>query len=189
MLMGTAAYRRGQPEQAIAEWQKLLAQLEPGTRDHSLVQSYIDQARANADKVVAAKAADGVPAPAAKKGDENAAPGAGAVSGEVVIAPALASKVGPQDTLFIIARAEDGTRMPVAVLRRSANELPFKFTLDDSMAMVPQRTISKAQSLVLVARISKTGQATVQPGDLVSENGTPVKPGATGLRLVIDRQL
>ena len=71
------------------------------------------------------------------------------VSGEVVLAPALAAQLKPDDVLFIVARPDDGSRVPLAVLRKRAGDLPLKFTLDDSLAMVPDRTVSKARAVVL----------------------------------------
>ncbi len=214
MLTGTSAYRRGEYAAAIAEWEKLLTVLPPGTRDVESVQANIEQARGDMARADTAKTQAAAGAVATKlaqvaRGDDaskeaskeagkdaSKAPGeakteaaSGMVSGEVVITRELAAKIGPDDTLFIIARAGDGSRVPLAVLRKKASELPFKFTLDDSQAMMPQRTLSKAESIVLLARVSKSGQPMAQPGDLISETGVPVKPGTTGLRLVIDRQL
>ena len=116
-------------------------------------------------------------------------PAAGTVSGQVSLAPALAAQVRPDDVLFVIARPNDGSRAPVAVLRKRVADLPFSFTLDDSMAMVPERTVSKSDKVVLVARISRSGQPMPQPGDLSSEPSEAVAPGAKGIRLVIDRAL
>ena len=111
------------------------------------------------------------------------------MTGEVTLSPALAAQLRPDDVLFVIARPDDGSRAPLAVLRKRAGDLPLQFTLDDTLAMMPDRTISKAKGVILVARISKSGQPIPQPGDLTSEASTPVPPGTTGIRLVIDRQL
>ena len=177
MLMGMSAYRRGDHAGAVAEWDKLMAVLPPDSPEARQVQSNIDQARRDGK----------LPAPAASP-PVAAATGA-TVSGEVTLAPALAAQLKPDDVLFVIARPDDGSRAPVAVLRKRVADLPLKFTLDDSMAMMPERTVSKAKSVVLVARISRSGQPMQQPGDLASEPSAAVTPGAKGVRLVIDRQL
>ncbi len=93
------------------------------------------------------------------------ASGAG-ISGRVEIDPKLAAKMVPGDTLFIYARNAEGSRMPLAILRGTASELPKTFTLTDAMAMTPAQTISLAKSVVVEARISKAGNAVAQPGDL-----------------------
>lgn len=111
---------------------------------------------------------------------------ASAISGQVVLSPALASRVAAGDTLFIFARASQGPRMPLAILRRPADGQPADFTLDDAMAMAPNLKLSGFAQVVVGARISRSGNAMPQPGDLVGQS-EPVAPGAQGLRIVIDR--
>ena len=76
--------------------------------------------------------------------------------------------------------------MPLAVMRGTAAELPKSFALTDAMAMTPAMTISRAKTVVIEARISKSGNATPQPGDLRGASSV-VKPGASGVRIVIDQ--
>ena len=76
--------------------------------------------------------------------------------------------------------------MPLAVLRIPARELPKEFTLDDSMSMSPGARLSGASAVVVEARISRTGNATPQPGDL-SGKSVPVAPGASGVKVTIDQ--
>jgi cytochrome c-type biogenesis protein CcmH len=115
-----------------------------------------------------------------------AAANGGQVSGQVNLAPALAAKVTPADTVFIFARAEKGPRMPLAILQLKAGELPTRFSLDDSNAMAPGMKLSAFPSVMVVARISKSGNASAQSGDLEGSIG-PVKPGAQNLQISIDR--
>ncbi len=110
---------------------------------------------------------------------------AGQVSGEVQITDALAKRVRAGDTLFVFARAPDGPRMPLAILRGTAGALPFAFTLDDSSAMAPQFRISGFKQVVVGARISATGDATPRSGDLMGQIG-PVDVGSGKLVLMID---
>jgi cytochrome c-type biogenesis protein CcmH len=108
------------------------------------------------------------------------------VSGTVRLAEALAGKTAATDTLFIYARAETGSRIPLAILRGGAGELPKAFELDDSMGMSPSVKLSTTPSVIIEARVSKQGGAVVQPGDLIGTS-KPVAPGAKGVAVVIDK--
>jgi len=78
--------------------------------------------------------------------------------------------------------------MPLAVLRSTAAALPLDFSLDDSMAMSPMAKLSAASAVRIEARVSRSGGATPQPGDLVGTSGI-VKPGASGVKILIDKVL
>lgn len=110
------------------------------------------------------------------------------VSGKVSLSPELTEKVGPTDTVFILARAAQGPRMPLAVFRKQVKDLPIEFTLNDSMAMRPQMKLSGFSQIVVAARVSKSGMAMPRPGDFEGVS-TIVTPGATGLNIVIDTEL
>ena len=194
MLMGMSAYRKGDFAGAVGQWQVLMTVLPEGSPEAQQVQANIDQASQEGGLPAQASAAPAVKqVPAAQGTPAASAPaqaaGNGRVTGEVALSPALAAQMKPDDVLFVIARPDDGSRAPLAVLRKRAGDLPLQFTLDDTLAMMPDRTISKAKGVILVARISKSGQPIPQAGDLTSEASTPVPPGTTGIRLVIDRQL
>ena len=110
-----------------------------------------------------------------------------AISGKVSIAPSLAGKGSATDTLFVFARETNGPPMPVAIMRATKKDLPFTFRLDDSNSMMPSRTLSSVAMVVIVARLSKSGQAMPQSGDLEGMS-QPVKPGTDGVTIVIDRE-
>ena len=97
----------------------------------------------------------------------------------VKLSPALAGKAAPGDTVFIFARAAQGPKMPLAIVRMQMKDLPTTVTLDDSMAMVPDMKMSSFPQLVIGARISKTGDAIPKPGDLEGY-APPLKAGAAG---------
>ena len=171
-LAGTAAYERQDFAGAAAYWERMLP----------LVPRDSEDARTIATNVAEAKAlAGGASVPAEGK----AAAQAGALRGTVKLSPQLASRVSPGDTVFIFARAAQGPPMPVAVLRRKAGDLPVDFALDDSMAMAG-RKLSDFQSVVVGARVSKSGNATPQPGDLQGAS-PPVANGADGVAVTIDK--
>ncbi|HCX33016.1 MAG TPA: c-type cytochrome biogenesis protein CcmI, partial [Rhodocyclaceae bacterium] len=112
--------------------------------------------------------------------------GKSGISGTVSLAPALAARAAPEDVVFIFARAAEGPRMPVAILRKQVKDLPLEFRLDDSMAMSPGATLSAAGRLVVGARVSRSGNAIPKPGDLEALSG-PVAANASGLTLTIDK--
>jgi cytochrome c-type biogenesis protein CcmH len=174
-LAGTAAFRADDFNKSIKLWERLARQLPPGSDDARTIQESINEAYARLGKTPPAAAQP----PTALR--DLPAPSAASVSGEVDLAAALKAKVAPDDVVMVIARVP-GTRMPVAVLRTRAADLPLKFTLDDSLSMSPQARISMASQVEVEARISKSGMAQPEPGDLVSAVQT-VKVGARGLQI------
>jgi cytochrome c-type biogenesis protein CcmH len=107
------------------------------------------------------------------------------VSGTVSIDPQLVGQVSPDDTVFIFARRPEGPPMPLAILRLQVSDLPHEFRLDDSHAMTDQG-LSSVDQVLIVARVSRTGQAMPASGDLEGQSGT-VSTGTRDLEIVIDR--
>jgi cytochrome c-type biogenesis protein CcmH len=114
----------------------------------------------------------------------SAAPGA-TIKGRIDIAPALKSRLAATDVLFLFARpGQSGP--PVAAIRAKASQLPLEFELNDSMAMNPGNTLSQHRQVVLVARVSKSGNPMAQPGDFEGTVSN-VQVGATGVNILIDQ--
>jgi cytochrome c-type biogenesis protein CcmH len=111
-------------------------------------------------------------------------PAAEAVAGRVQVDAKLVPRVSPDDTVFILARAVEGPRIPLAVIRIKARDLPAAFRLDDSMSMAPEIKLSKAARVVVEARVSKSGNAVPQSGDLRGVS-PQVKPGDSDVRVVV----
>ncbi len=107
------------------------------------------------------------------------------VSGLVSVAPALAAQVNPSDTVYIFALATKGSPMPLAAMRITAKELPYNYHLDDRSAIMEGNILSQANEVMLVARITKSGDAQVQTGDLQGKS-KPVKPDSTGVDIEIN---
>jgi len=107
------------------------------------------------------------------------------IRGTIELAPAVAARVTPQDTIFLLARGAAGGP-PVAVVRGPAGQFPLEFELSDRHAMNPNNRLSQQPAVSVVARISKSGQPKAQSGDLEGSVDA-VKVGAQGVRLVIDR--
>lgn len=174
-LAGTHAFDRKDYKAAVKYWQQAV---DAGAPDHELVRQ-IEPGLAQARELA------GLPAAANEK---RTTPGNTAlnasVSGTVTLAPALARQASPEDTVFIYARDAQGSRMPLAILRKQVRDLPYRFTLDDSLAMSPAAKLSGAKQLIVEARVSKSGEARAQAGDLSGQVG-PVSPGAAALALEI----
>jgi cytochrome c-type biogenesis protein CcmH len=172
-LAGAAAFERKDYAAALTHWQKARSLVPPESEFAARLDSSLAEARS------AAAAATG-PATAQAAATESAR-----ISGRVSLAPALAGRVAPTDTVFIYARAVDGPRMPLAILKRTVADLPLAFTLDDGMAMSPEMKLSKFSRVVVSARVSRSGNATPQAGDLRGESA-PTAVRANNLQLVID---
>ena len=178
LLAGTAAFNRNDPRAAIRHWERVLGLLPAESDMVERVQASIAEARSLA----------GSPGGKAQVAKPAKAQGGSRVSGVVRLAPELAGKVAPGDTVFIFARAAEGPRMPLAILRKRGSDLPAEFTLDDSMAMAPQMKLSAFPRVVVGARVSKTANATASPGDLQGLS-PPVKVGAKAVAVTIDTEL
>jgi cytochrome c-type biogenesis protein CcmH len=187
-LAGAAAFEAKDWQGAIAHWQRLARQFAAGSEEGETVARSLAVARDELAK------SGGAPAPAplaAVAPPAPAAPQATArfrLAGTVSLAPALAAKASPEDSVFIFARAAGGPPMPLAVLRKTVKELPLEFTLDDSSAMMAEAKLAAIGEVVVGARVSRSGNAAPQSGDLQGLS-KPVKIGATGIHVVIDAAL
>ena len=129
----------------------------------------------------------GAPPPA-----DSAASRTAALRGRIDLERRIADRLDPGSTVFVVARTLDAEGRPagppVAVLRARGSDLPLEFTLDDGLAMSPMARLSAVPpgtQVVVIARASRSGEATARPGDLQGAS-QPVKPGATGLRVLVD---
>ena len=198
-LAGSAAFEKKDFAKAVAFWSKAQGIAPPGS----------DFAKGLASSVAEAQAASGAPSSAAPPGPSataaapSAAPAVAVVAaksaptptaapaniqGVVSLSTTLKGKVAPEDTVFIFARAApapNSPRMPLAILKRKVSELPITFTLDDSTAMADELKLSKFELVVVGARVSKSGNALPQSGDLIGQSA-PVKAGGGKLMLTID---
>jgi len=160
-LMGHYKYQDDDFQGAVDYWQRAAAQLPPDSEDTVAIRQQIKQAESML------VAAGGTLAPAAQTVD-------GAVKGDapkaievsVRLDPAFSAQTSAQDTVFIFARAVQGPRMPLAIVRKQVAELPVTVTLDDSLAMSPAMVMSNFSEVTIGARISKSGNAMPQSGDL-----------------------
>jgi cytochrome c-type biogenesis protein CcmH len=186
-LMGAAQYRLGNLEGARGYLKKLHDGLPAGSDEAA----QIGQALARIDAEIAQRGATTPPArpsaPAPGAASRDAKPAAAStVTGTITVDAKLASQVRPGDTLYVIARQAGGPPIPVAVLREPDARLPMTFSIGDANAMDPSRPLSSAGALVLEARLSRSGNAMRQPGDLYGQRAD-VAPGQRDVSIVIDR--
>ena len=184
-LSGTAAMERGDAAAAILYWEKLMKQIPPGSENANMIAEGLRQAH-----LMLAKSTGGKGAPMMEQINEPApqaqAAGKERITGTVTLNAALRSQADPEDTVFILARAAQGPRMPLAILRKQVKDLPVRFALDDSMAMSPQMKMSNFDQVVVMARVSKSGNAMPQPGDLQGMS-QPLALGSKGIKIDIDQ--
>lgn len=178
-LAGSVSFESHDYAAARGYWERLIAVVPPDS----------DIARSVRGSISQALQLEGAASPAASATVATDAPSAAgtlSVSGEVAISQGLANDVAPGDTLFVFARAMQGPRMPLAIVKRPVGSWPSSFVLDDTMAMGPDLKLSRFGKVVVTARISRSGAASPQSGDLVGQS-EPVAPGARGLRITVDR--
>jgi cytochrome c-type biogenesis protein CcmH len=197
-LAGTAEFDRRNYAGAIAYWERILKIVPPESEFARSVEGSIAEARTLGGSALAQKDARPVEGKQATAGKQSAAVGKPATAekqaaagnqslqGTVSIDPALAAGLSPGDTVFVLARPVSGSRMPLAIARTTVAALPYRFTLDDSMAMAAGATISSQAQVVVAARVSRSGTAVPQKGD-IEGTSAPVAPGAKGVNVVLSR--
>jgi cytochrome c-type biogenesis protein CcmH len=176
-LAGSAAMERGDFKAAIEHWTHARRVAPPDSPFASGLDGSIAEARAAAGLPPESSTASAAPAPAAT----SAAP----LQVTVTLAPALAGRLQPGDTLFVFARAAEGPRMPLAIARLAASAAPVQVKLDDSMAMTPALRLSTQPRVVVGARISRSGDATPQAGDLEGQSAPVASAGS--VQVTIDQ--
>jgi len=172
-LAGTATYQAENFEDTLGYWKRLLEIFPKGSENYLQMQKNIAEIQQKlglpVDAEIQTVAVDGA-----------------SISGVVRLDESLMLDASIDDILFVYARAADGPRMPLAIVRKTVKDLPLEFTLDDSMAMNPAMKLSNFQQVVVGARISKSGNAIPQPGDLQVVSQPMGVDGAQGLELVIN---
>ena len=176
-LAGAAASERKDFVAVANFWGRLLEQLDPASEDAKSLGAAVAKAREITGqpnvKIASKPVVKTVASPEA-------------ISGEVTLNGKIASQAKPDDLLFVFARAAEGSRMPLAVMRASVADLPLKFHLDDSMAMPSGQKISGFKTVNIEARVAKSGKAQASSGDLIGIV-KDVKTGSKNIKLVIDQ--
>jgi cytochrome c-type biogenesis protein CcmH len=200
-MAGTDAFERKDYKAAVVYWERLRDTQPADSPVAKSIANSIAEARQLGGLPPAAAGGAAAPAAAAKMPSPAAAPQAAAkapaasaessaaiVGGVVTLSESMKAKVAPTDTVVIFARAAEGSRMPLALTRMKAADLPARFALDDSMAMSPEMKLSSVPTVIVGARISKSGNPMPSSGDLEGLS-KPAKLGTKDLAVTIDRVL
>ena len=195
-LLGVSAYQDRDYNGAIASWNRLLTLL---PADSTVVQSVKTQiARAEAERDGREPPAEEAPPRAAASAEstastvpaQSAAPGATEgphLTVKVALDAKLAASAAPGDTVFVYAKAASGPPMPLAVQRLRVEQLPATVTLTDGMGMLPNMKLSQFPQVIVGARISKSGNAIAQSGDLQTTSKPLAVTTTTPIGLTIDQ--
>ncbi len=186
-LLGISDYQAKKYDAAIATWKHLLAVLPKGSDIVQSVQGQIANAEAERD----GRAPANEPA-AENETAEAPAPAASDAAGphltvKVALDPKLQAKLAPTDVLFIYAKAASGPPMPLAIQRMQASQLPATVTLTDGMGMLPNMKLSQFPQVVIGARVSKSGNAIAQSGDLQTLSKPMAVTTTAPVELTIDQ--
>jgi cytochrome c-type biogenesis protein CcmH len=177
-LGGMAKAQIGEFVAAMALWKKLEPLLPPGSEGLQEIQSMM------------AKLATEIPE-ATEPAEVAATPAltAANIAVEVSLPPDVQHSTSPTDTIFVYAQALSGPQMPLAIVRKQVSDLPLSVNLTDAMAMMPTMKLSNFAQVKLLARISKSGNAMKQPGDLIGviESVTLIDPSTH--KIVINDQV
>jgi cytochrome c-type biogenesis protein CcmH len=189
-LAGTVEFEKSDFAKAIEYWRRMLPLLPADSEMGNSVRASIQEAQAKqgsmpkSSTLVAQDKQQGAP----KSSTAPAAAKAKSVSGTVKLAPALAARAAPEDTVFVLARPAQGGRMPLAAVRVKVKDLPLAFSFDDSMAMNPSAKLSDFAEVVVAARVSKSGNVVPQHGDLEGVS-KPLRPGTSGIVVQIANEI
>lgn len=178
-LSGTAAYSVNNYKAAVKTWEKLAKQVPPDSDEGRAIQGSIADARAKGGLAATSPLSTPAPTPSSNASSEKV------ISGKIELSTELKSKIKSGDIVMVIAR-KPGERMPVAVLRVPVGDFPMSFALNDSLAMNPSAPLSQLTEASVEVRISKTGMAKPEVGDLISTVQT-IQVGSKNARLLIDR--
>ena len=177
-LAGLGHSEQSEFKEAIKSWQKLLPLLAGNKQSENKIRSLIAQANSQ----LSGKPVAQVIEPPVKKNTTTSA----FINVTVSLSAQFKDKVSPDDVVFIYAKASQGPPMPLAAARKRVSDLPVTVRLDDSMAMMPQMKLSAFSMVTVGARISKSGSAIGQSGDLQGVIESIVLDGSKNIEIEIN---
>jgi cytochrome c-type biogenesis protein CcmH len=180
LFAGLAAEESGDYRKANGYYKRLVPVLEGQPQLLNTINMLI------ANSEIMMQGSDGDNADTISQNDEA---GQGTIRLSVSLSDELTAGVEDNDVLFVYAQALQGPPMPLAIFRTGASALPLEITLDDSLAMMPTRKLSNFEAVKVQARISKTGSAEVNSGDLVGVIDNVQVSGVETIPLMIDSKV
>ncbi|MBA1225497.1 c-type cytochrome biogenesis protein CcmI [Stutzerimonas stutzeri] len=177
-LLGIAAYEEGRYQDAVRFWEQLVAALPENDPSREAIRGGIERARQQVDGGSGNAEAGEAPAAASTQ--------AAALQIQVQLDPKVAETVSPEDSVFVFARAVNGPPVPLAAKRLTVGDLPATVTLSDADAMVPSLKISSVEQVTVMARVSRTGDAT--KGEWMGQSeALETRGDKNAVQLTIDR--
>lgn len=180
-LGGMAKAQTGEFVAAMAFWKKLETLLPPGSAAQQEIQDLMAK--------LATQIPEGTELAESAAAQPTPSPAAASIAVQVSLAPELQKSAGPNDTVFVYAQALSGPQMPLAIVRKQVSELPLTVNLTDAMAMIPTMKLSNFEQVRLLARISKSGNAMKQPGDLIGVIDQVALADKSSHKIVISSQV
>ena len=170
-LAGFAALQNARPELAIERWRALLAQSDPGSEQARMVEALIARTR---EETGVAEEKETAPVLVVK----------------VRLDERFRGELDGTESLFVYARAVDGPALPLAARRESARALPLTLRLDDSMSMLPDRTLSSVERVEVGARVTRSGDARAASGDIQGmSEAIDIRAGETEVEVVLNERV
>ncbi len=184
-LAGHFDFQRGNYSRAVNHWQRAAALLPQDDENATVLAQQIRMAKNKLD------ASGGVmpAAPVVSEAPSSTASGGSQITVEVALDPGLTAQASDEDTVFIFARAVQGPKMPLAIVRKQVKDLPLTVTLNDSMAMTPAMVLSNFSEVTVGARVSKSGQAMPSSGDLQGMKSPVATGDQSTVEVIIDQAI
>lgn len=171
-FLGISLRQAGESARAAEVWAPLLTRVDAKTAASLLAQ--VNQARAEAGQ-----SAISLP--------NDAASASISVQVQVAFAPGIdTGQLPPQARIFVIARAAGGPSMPVAVQKHDVATMPLAITLSDADSLMPTAKLSGLKEVEILARLSLTGSADRDAGDLESKPVRVNLPARQPLKVLIE---
>ena len=175
-LAGLVAYEEGEIKEAISYWQKVLPRLEEGSEEKKNIKKYIQFASENNNITLEENTL--------KSSNQNRY----SLNLNINLSPEF-NYLDKNKTVFIYAKSKDITdNMPIIVLRKKVADLPLIVQLDDSMSMIPSKKLSSYQSVRVIARVSKSGNAKTEKGDPIGIIDSVSTTSTEEIKLLINKK-
>jgi len=154
-LAGLVAYEEGEVKKAINYWENVLPKLEIGSEEEKNIRKYIQFAKENNNISIQ------------NNGSITQEKIEYSLKLSIELSPNF-TNINKNKAVFIYAKPINSpNNMPIIVLRKTVADLPLLVEMNDSMSMLPSNKLSDYKSVQVLARISNSGNAKSEKGDLI----------------------